>query len=211
MTKKSIDQPGTNSDADVFSLTTAYVTASVAIAAYVLWFGLWHRMELSKDPEHWAQFGDYFTGVVTPVITFFALFWLILSVKTQRTELTETKQALVESAIAQEKLVKASLKSAEISALSALIEFHANEIKHIQLRLDTFMAQDTFRTHQCGFSHAGILLQKDEARAYLSEMIALIAPNDVLRSQYQSRLRSLLEIDSNLKDLPQSPAPRTSE
>jgi len=45
----------------------------------------------SYDPENWGQFGDYFGGVLNPIIAFFALCAIFLTLYMQRIELREAK------------------------------------------------------------------------------------------------------------------------
>ena len=57
------------------------------------------------NPEEWGEFGDYFGGMLNPVIALAALVALFTSIRIQQRELAETHIQLAESTVAQEKLV----------------------------------------------------------------------------------------------------------
>lgn len=69
----------------------AVLLAVVVIGVYILQF---KGRPLSINTEDWGQFGDYFGGVLNPIVAGLALFLLAISVNLQRTELAETRKAL---------------------------------------------------------------------------------------------------------------------
>lgn len=77
--------------------------------SYFAWFKL-NNAQLSTDSTKWGTFGDFFGGILNPVIAFFAFYWLTVSIRIQKKELSETQKALSdasesqkEQAITQEK------------------------------------------------------------------------------------------------------------
>jgi hypothetical protein len=48
----------------------------------------------STDQGRWGQFGDFVGGVLNPLVAFFALVMLIISVRVQRSELEDTRAEL---------------------------------------------------------------------------------------------------------------------
>lgn len=90
-----------------------------------------------------GQIGDFFGGVLNPVIALLALIWLRRGVSFQETELAETRASLADAAMAQQTQV-------QISALTALIQAELiqdsnakvrltadmNELKKIEQRID---------------------------------------------------------------------------
>lgn len=76
---------------------------------------------LSFSPEAWGQFGDYFGGILNPLIACGAFFWLTRSVALQKQELEDTRVELRESKEAQQQLAARQLVTAELIALSAVL------------------------------------------------------------------------------------------
>ena len=68
---------------------------------YLYWFFLDNNQPLSLDSAIWGSFGDFFSGVMNPIIAFFAFYWLTRSVIMQRKELRATQDILVETEKAQ--------------------------------------------------------------------------------------------------------------
>jgi hypothetical protein len=70
---------------------------------YFVWFFIINEMELSIDPSYWGTFGDFFGGILNPIIAFCAFFWLAKSIRIQKQELEETRETLKESGKTQKK------------------------------------------------------------------------------------------------------------
>lgn len=75
----------------------AVVVVVAGVYVYYFYFKLGYLV--SKSTDSWAQFGDYFGGVVNPLLSFFALICLIQSLSLQnqanrdlRNEILETKK-----------------------------------------------------------------------------------------------------------------------
>lgn len=93
-------------------------------AFVVLFFTLAVPIYLSFHPGKWqigydinGSIGDFFGGVMNPIIAFMALVWLVKGVRFQQQELKQTNAALN----ASEKHQAAQVKIAAISALIASI------------------------------------------------------------------------------------------
>lgn len=86
-------------------------SAFIAILIFSLWFG---EQNLSTDSTKWGAFGDFIGGIINPLIAFAAFYWLTVSVAVQKRELSETKQALKETANAQHLQAKLSVINSEI-------------------------------------------------------------------------------------------------
>lgn len=85
----------------------------VVVTVYAMNFGSY---SLSKDPDEWGVFGDFFGGVLNPIFASFSFALLLLNLHLQRKqldkteeqlelnreELAETRKALERSAQAQE-------------------------------------------------------------------------------------------------------------
>ena len=75
-----------------------YVIGALALGAYFVFFVLIHRIGVSSDPGDWGTLGDYFGGLLNPVISFATLVVAYAVWKQQREELKATKEALEEQA-----------------------------------------------------------------------------------------------------------------
>lgn len=79
-------------------IVTVYVIGAFALIAYVAFFAFIHHTGISRDPSDWGSLGDYFGGLLNPVISFATLVVAYAVWKQQREELKETKEALEEQA-----------------------------------------------------------------------------------------------------------------
>lgn len=101
------------------------IIAAALAAAYVIYFWALPR---TNDPDKWGTFGDFFGGLMNPLVAFAAFYWLTQSVKLQKKELAETKDALRDAAIAQSLLVENGRVGVQLSALTALVSSANDEI-----------------------------------------------------------------------------------
>lgn len=111
-----------------WSTRIAFIIFVFVILAYVGKLWLLSDGKLAGEPEVWGQFGDYVGGLLNPLIAFLAFYWLTQSVLLQKQELTETKDALRDSARSQSDQVLFAKKTAEINALSALLASHDSDL-----------------------------------------------------------------------------------
>lgn len=71
----------------------------LVLGAYVLWFS---SVKVSDDPGDWAALGDYFGGLMNPIISFATLMVAYAVWRNQKDELRQTKDALREQATTAE-------------------------------------------------------------------------------------------------------------
>lgn len=71
----------------------AYGAGIAALLAYVVFFSVYKRMPLG-GPESWAQFGDYFGGVVNSVAGIVAVFLVYFTLKVTRREASDTREKM---------------------------------------------------------------------------------------------------------------------
>lgn len=79
----------------------AFLTIPVAAIPYMLWFFVKNELPLSKNPEHWAQFGDYLAGTAGPIIGFASIMVLIATLYSQQSELSEQRKQASRQAFEQ--------------------------------------------------------------------------------------------------------------
>lgn len=94
---------------------------AVLVTIYFGYFGLYLQHPPALDADKWGQFGDFFGGILNPLVAFAAFYWLTQSVKIQKTELELAREASQKSAQALEAQVQVSQKSVQISAMTALL------------------------------------------------------------------------------------------
>lgn len=99
---------------------------------YMLWFVVKNDQHLSTDAGVWGTFGDFVGGLINPLIAYFAFYWLTQSVLIQKTELSETKDALVAAQKAQQKQANTALKAATLQSLSIRLSAINQEISFEQ-------------------------------------------------------------------------------
>ncbi len=98
------------------------LTLLIAVpSVYVIWFYGINHIPLTKSAETWGQFGDYIGGILNPLFSLFAVYWLVTSVKLQKTELEETRKALIGTKDSQEAQAETLFKTARLTAISALL------------------------------------------------------------------------------------------
>jgi len=101
------------------------MTALIAIPiVYFAWFFLKNNMKLSISTSDWGSFGDFFGGILNPLIAFFAFFWLTRSIKIQKQELMETKEALVGAGVVQANQAEIQKKQRFEDTFFSLLEQH---------------------------------------------------------------------------------------
>lgn len=93
--------------------------AVLLLLVYFLWFGGALSQPLSEKTGTWGAFGDFFGGIMNPVVALFATYWLINSIRLQQGELADTRQALQEATINQASMAKTSKTTAILESLSS--------------------------------------------------------------------------------------------
>ncbi|KPX12908.1 hypothetical protein ALQ08_200169 [Pseudomonas syringae pv. delphinii] len=104
----------------------AAIVFYIASVAGVYIFNL-HDYPFSKSPGDWGTIGDYFGGLINPLTSLIALYFLIKAYLSQKEELSATKSALEESAKHQEALAKAQILSIQAAAKFEEIKFWSSE------------------------------------------------------------------------------------
>lgn len=113
---------------------------ALLICAYVVWFGVIVQLAPTNDPDKFGTFGDFFGGLMNPIVAFAAFYWLTQSVKLQKQELSETRAELKKSADAQDLLVKNGHVSMQLAARTAIVNAINAEIAQLQEELAPVLA-----------------------------------------------------------------------
>lgn len=70
----------------------AFLATIFAVAVYITWF----RDEPIGGPAAWSQFGDYFSGVLNPIIGVVTVVLVVLTLRTTRAEAADTRRQMDE-------------------------------------------------------------------------------------------------------------------
>lgn len=114
----------------------------VPLVVVVLWtaiVALWQAFQTGPWKlayEFNGQIGDFLGGVMNPIVAFLALLWLRRGVLEQKEELRATKEALRDSAVAQDRQVRLSAITALVQVEIGLADEHMRRIS----RLDSEIA-----------------------------------------------------------------------
>lgn len=96
-----------------------YFAALFVVVGVVGVYFLWFSGPLSTTQSVWGEFGDFVGGTLNPLISFFALLALLITIVLQSKELEETRKQLERAATAQEKsedAMRENVKLAEDTA-----------------------------------------------------------------------------------------------
>ncbi|HEX7026751.1 MAG TPA: hypothetical protein VF268_05880, partial [Gammaproteobacteria bacterium] len=96
-----------------------------AIIAYILTFGT----QIADSHERWAQFGDYFGGILNPIFAFLAFLLLLWTIKLQISEFHSASEFLSEQ-------VKAANEQLSLLKEARIREDLLYVMKDIDRRLD---------------------------------------------------------------------------
>ena len=102
------------------------------IALYLINFKIIENPVATEQAALWGQFGDYFGGILNPIIAFAAFCWLKRSVKIQQKEINKLNEEIALTRALQEKQDARAEEAALISGLSNLIQITGNNIENLK-------------------------------------------------------------------------------
>ena len=82
----------------------------------------------SEKQEDWGALGDYIGGILNPLISLAALYWLTRSIILQKRELQETREALRDTADSQSQQVRSSEVSSQLQFISIELGMIASKL-----------------------------------------------------------------------------------
>jgi len=113
------------------------VATGIVVTVFVFYF-MNFSGSLSSEHERWGTFGDFVGGTLNPILSFFALIALLLTIILQSKELEATREELKRSATAQEKSEASLKKQSEIlnrqqfeQTFFSLLEQHNSALEKI--------------------------------------------------------------------------------
>lgn len=72
----------------------AAIATSVLVGALFLYFLFFHSLSISSNPSDWGPFGDFIGGLTNPIISFFSLVALLLTLALQSKQLDAAREEL---------------------------------------------------------------------------------------------------------------------
>ena len=100
----------------------------LVLFSYFGWFALKVSGSTSSSSSDLGTLGDFFGGLINPIVAALALYWLTRSVRIQKEELNEARDALQSSASAQARQVQLAALSALSNSVTAEINLHRAQI-----------------------------------------------------------------------------------
>ncbi|WP_143290047.1 hypothetical protein [Delftia sp. 60] len=95
------------------------------VCAYAVYFGVFLNQRLDLNSDKWGAFGDFFGGILNPLVAFAAFYWVTQSVALQRMALIDAKEAARSAAeaatMAQQTMLENGRTSVRLAALTALV------------------------------------------------------------------------------------------
>lgn len=155
------------------------------IGGYFVYFAWLVNLPASENADKWGAFGDFFGGLMNPVVAFAAFYWLTRSVKLQKEELAKTELALREAATAQKELAANGLVQVQLAALTALANSASDEMSVAATDKASYLASRPSSGTQAvmyemmngsAYSDAKVMLHRAKAKRdkYLAQMEAIL-------------------------------------
>lgn len=117
------------------------IAAMILAFSYFIYFSLILGQPASIDADKWGQFGDFFGGILNPIVAFAAFYWVRKSVLLQKKEMRETSQALADAARSQSLIVRQGRKSVMISGYTALASAEQSRLDLANQKLESLKSE----------------------------------------------------------------------
>jgi hypothetical protein len=173
-------------DKEIFLARLIVIVAMVVLlTAYFGWFGFKVEEGISESSATWGTLGDFFGGLLNPLIASLALYWLTRSVRIQKEELYETRSALQDAATAQASQVELAALTALSNVISAEIELQRNHLYFIVNQLSSFQ-------HSSVRSLEGKAISTNEVESLVRKINEFISTRLGEQREYEARILALL-------------------
>lgn len=164
----------------------------ITLLCYGIWFWFIKMLPLADSSETWGTFGDFFGGILNPVVAYAAFYWLTQSVRLQKQELSETRLALQDTATSQAKTAIQAQMSVRLSALAALTNSITAEISTLRLEMQ-FISDQLARDPDKGVrTIEGTWLKPGSWDEYLREKNARVTQRLADHASIEFEVRDLL-------------------
>lgn len=166
--------------------------AVIPVVIYMFWFVVKNGQGLSVDAGVWGTFGDFVGGLINPLIAYFAFYWLTQSVLIQKTELSETKDALVSAQEAQHKQAVVALKAASLQSFSIRLRAINQEILFEQDILKFVISES-----QRNGSQYTVMLPSGDQKLPKHAMPEIHSRLEKLRIKQQELMRAVEQLEAS--------------
>lgn len=147
-------------DADSNNINTKQVIKVIFLIVFVVsgfYFANFHN-GLSEKNEVWGTFGDYFGGILNPVIAAFAFYLIAKTYELQKRELEATRSLLEVSTDAQKNQIK-------LAALTALLNSNLTKISLLcSERIELLDKTPSFIRHNIGNARSNRIIDTKNFR-----------------------------------------------
>lgn len=112
-------------------LIKIFLLAIVMMAAAFILYFLNFNGEFTSQPEYWGTFGDFIGGTLNPILSFFALMALLITIILQNRELEATRDEIAQSRLAAQEQVshfKNESKKADVYRTIQILETRLEKI-----------------------------------------------------------------------------------
>lgn len=177
-----------------------FILAAVAIFAtaciFYFYFSLNLKFVISKDPEDWAKFGDYYGGVLNPILSFLTIYLLIKSTDLQMQANDSLKDELKENKRNEkiknfESLFFNMLDRQNNSLPLIFVEWQSGGVNEKIVGVDVFS-----KLEEIVFD----LIEKDISSEGICEQIEIFDSHELLYSQFRCFYLSVNFISEYLSD-----------
>lgn len=159
---------------------------SVCFIIYLVWFLLW-KAQFVESPANAGVLGDYFGGLVNPVVALAAFYWVTKGVRIQKQELAETRSALQEQA-------EHARASVRIDALSSMIDAHTSDISDRREHLAFLVSQRIHGNAHAFYSMRGRMMNSSEFEELVRKLNSGIRVRAEERAKFATELHVLLKL-----------------
>ncbi|MGR5239300.1 hypothetical protein ACPV36_00175 [Photobacterium damselae] len=143
-------------------LSTIIIVCIFTLSLYIYNF---YNYPWSKHPEDWGTIGDYLGGILNPIISAAALFYLIKAYLSQKKELEETKSALEETSKNNQKIAENQSALVQIQNDQKLISHSLKEIEIFKMKIDLLYKELSFFQQEMA-NAAMVISQKGRVYGY---------------------------------------------
>ncbi|MEL1218271.1 hypothetical protein TVA88_04000 [Aeromonas hydrophila] len=153
-----------------------------------------YKFPWSEAPSDWGAIGDYFGGLLNPIVSALALYFLIKTYLSQKEELVETREVLRKTGESNEVVASAQKILVETQYLTSLINSEYQRVEYLYKELER--CTEAIVNVRNSIDRHGKELNSDEAaKQYRVSLIRDIA---VITNRIDMLDRRLSEINISL-------------
>jgi uncharacterized membrane protein len=160
-------------------LAWVFVSAVVVVAAVFLFYFLNFKGGLTLEHDRWGTFGDFVGGTLNPILSFFALTALLLTIVLQNRELEATREEMSQSRIAAQDQVAHFKNESKKADVYKTIQVLENRLENLYREPIYFISGNELRERELYFV---LSFATDDA------LQQIIRPEEHPPSEYETQL-----------------------